>query len=195
MGKFYGFLIISAAAFLISSCQLMFNPDFVNKVEAGITTNQPYVYIAGQDGSGNACYWANGSYHQLTTGGTGKATSIFVSGSTAYISGVDGNNKACYWVDGVEQSLENGANGKAASIFVLNSIIYIAGVDASLNACYWVNGVEKSLGNGLNGQAFSIFVSGGNVYVAGNDGSAYPQNVSISLETVFCTSHHIGQLT
>jgi len=138
-------------------------------------------YIAGQyESSGGgyiACYWRNGSKHDLP-GENGITYSVEVDNGDVYASGCYGPEDvetACYWKNGARQDLDNvpvGTTGSLAfGLAVSGSDLYIAGLytDAGdiSHACYWKNGIRQDL-PGTDGAAYGIFVSGTDVYVSGS---------------------------
>ena len=126
-------------------------------------------YVAGCTSQG-AAVWKNGVLQNL---GSGKASSIYVSGSNVYVSGtyeISSNSSiAKLWKNGIVQNLTDGNNCKANSVFVSGSDVYVAGYEWTAQggsiAKLWKNGVVENLGFG---EANSVFISGRDVYVVGN---------------------------
>ena len=140
------------------------------------------VYTAGQDSSGNACYWTGTSETSLQGGGL--AESVFVINGTVYTAGRDSAGYPCYWTGAIETRLSAVAQGTAISICVDGKTnIYTAGFDGTY-ACYWVAApgysyvkylyTTGSSGANETGSAESVFVDNGTVYTSGYDSAGCP---------------------
>ena len=137
------------------------------------------VYAVGYESNGNvaiARVWKNGNPINLTDGITsGRATSIFVSGSDIYIVGTQ-ENKIKIWKNNILANTIQGGylpyNGNC--IYVSGNDVYVCGSGAisSSNqnsvAKVWKNGVLTNLTNGTtSAYASAVFVFENDVYVAG----------------------------
>jgi sulfur transfer complex TusBCD TusB component (DsrH family) len=101
---------------------------------------------------------------QNLEGATGKANSIFVTGSDVFLAGTHTFYATpVFWKNGKGENLDDGYG--ANSVFVEGNDVYVVG-RGSGKAVLWKNGVAQNL---TDGTANSVFVVGKDVYVAGND--------------------------
>jgi formylglycine-generating enzyme required for sulfatase activity len=142
-------------------------------------SNSSTIYTAGQDASGNACYWVGNVETKLGIGG--NVFSIFVYNGTVYAYGLDGSKNVCYWTGTTETILPNGnPYSGQGSIFVSSGTVYVAGSASNDSACYWqtANGgtPQQITLSGAGGYpldptttATSIYVTNNTIYIAGQD--------------------------
>jgi len=132
--------------------------------------NESQIYIFGNSYNGEAVYWNNGRWIELSkTSNIGaRVNGIAISGTNIYFVGRDGND-AVYWLNGNRNILpRTQGRAEAKAIAISGSNIYIIGNNGN-NSGYWLNNNWNTLTNRAN-EVDAITISGSNVYIAGTEG-------------------------
>ena len=136
------------------------------------------IYLAGNNGSGQAIYSKNGNElipplkgNPVYTNGAGYIYGIAVLGSDTYLAGFD-SYQAVYWKNETEYILPVTTvptYASANAIAIVENDIYIAGSDGS-RPVYWKNGIEHLLpANSSNAGIGAMAVDGNDIYFVGTD--------------------------